>query len=64
MDVSHREQDDFLSVKGFLLSIRDCLRLQPGGLLWAGHPCNPLLNQKSMFFENFPAFPQRFKVQD
>ena len=42
MDLTHRDQDDFLSTKGFLLSIRDVLRIQPGGLFWAGHPCNPL----------------------
>ena len=42
MDLTHRAQDDFLSTKGFILSVRDVLRIQPGGLFWAGHPCNPL----------------------
>ena len=43
MDISHRPSDDFCGTTGFILALRDCLRLQRGGLLWAGHPCNPLL---------------------
>lgn len=43
MDISHRPQDDFCGVTGFILALRDTLRLRPGGLLWAGHPCGPLL---------------------
>ena len=43
MDVLHRETDDFCSVRGFLLSIRDTLRIRKGGLLWCGHPCGPFL---------------------
>ena len=42
MDLSHRPQDDFCSVKGFILAVRDVLRIEPGGLAWFGHPCNLL----------------------
>lgn len=44
MDSAHRAQDDFLGVQGFLLAVRDVLRIKRGGLFWAGHPCNPLLD--------------------
>lgn len=40
-DIAHRHEHDFCSVRGFLLAVRDCLRVKPGGLVWAGHPCNP-----------------------
>ncbi len=43
MDITHRAEDDFCSVRGFLLSVRDTLRIKRGGLLWCGHPCNPFL---------------------
>lgn len=43
MDIQHRPQDDFMQVTGFTLAVRDVLRLRPGGLLWAGHPCGPSL---------------------
>ena len=37
------EHNNFLSVEGFLVALRDTLRIKPGGLLWCGHPCNPFL---------------------
>ena len=41
-DLLHRGSDnDICGVSGFLLALRDTLRLRVGGLLWAGHPCNP-----------------------
>lgn len=43
MDFMHRQQDDFCSVRGFVLSIRDTLRVKKGGMLWCGHPCGPFL---------------------
>ena len=46
MDLLHRPQDDFTSVRGFILSVRDTMRVKRGGLLWCGHPCNPLLVNK------------------
>ena len=48
MDFMHREQDDFCSVRGFLLSIRDTLRVKKGGMLWCGHPCGPFLANTSL----------------
>jgi len=39
-DVAYRGPDnDFTSTTGFLIAIRDTLRLRPGALLWGGIPC-------------------------
>lgn len=43
MDILHRPGDDFTTVQGFLLSIRDTLRIRKGGLLWCWHPCGPFV---------------------
>ena len=43
MDILHRADNDFTSVMGFILSVRDTMRIKKGGLLWAGHPCGPSL---------------------
>ena len=45
MDIQHRPEDDFCSVQGFILSVRDTMRIKKGGLLWCGHPRNPFLAQ-------------------
>ena len=35
-------QNDLLSVEGWLLAVRETLRLKRGrGLFFAGHPCHP-----------------------
>lgn len=39
-DITSRETDDLLSPGGFLLAIRQTLRLKPGALLWGGVPCS------------------------
>ena len=43
MDLMHRPEDDFCSVQGFILAVRDTMRVKRGGLLWAGHPCSGFL---------------------
>ena len=35
--------NDILSVEGFLVALRDTLRLKKGGTLWGGLPCSTLL---------------------
>lgn len=44
-DLLYREgdQNNFLSVTGFLVALRDVLRVKRGGVVWIGHPCNPFL---------------------
>ena len=47
-DLLHRDSDnDFLSTAGFMVALRDTLRCKPGALWWSGHPCNPLLGNKT-----------------
>jgi hypothetical protein len=46
-DVAYRGPDnDFTSTTGFLIAIRDTLRLRPGALLWGGIPCCSHLDWK------------------
>lgn len=45
MDLCHRPHDDFCGVIGFIVALRDVLRLKRGGMMWVGHPCNPLLDR-------------------
>ena len=34
------ESNDLLSTLGFLTAVRDCCRVQEGGVVWAGVPCS------------------------
>ena len=38
-----REEQDILSVAGYLNLIKKVLRVQPGGLLHGGHPCSNMV---------------------
>ena len=44
-DVLHREGDcnNILSVPGFVVAVRDTLRIARGKVLWLGLPCNSCL---------------------
>ena len=42
-------EENILTTIGFLNLVKKVLRLQPGGLLWAGHPCcNMIFMSKSV----------------
>ena len=44
-DILQRDDiNDVLSIEGWFVALRDCLRLARGGLLWGGIPCNTCLS--------------------
>ena len=36
-------QNDLTTLQGFVVAVKDCLRIKSGGLLHGGHPCNGCL---------------------
>ncbi len=56
--------NDFTTVIGFMVALRDTLRVREGGLLHGGHPCNgPLvvivLKLKTVCFLYNPSVTQK-----
>lgn len=62
-DCEHRgHMNDFTSLSGFIVAVRDVLRVKEGGYVHSGHPCGGSLGMSNLLLINhvMDAYPLAF----